>query len=115
MQLTPLKNQMALYFGRASGYDYGMMSRPPVKRIMLVVVAAIIGFGMGLALPLYAAPRDAWLALNAPGLLLSSPFVTPGVSVWIMPLSNGIAYAGVVACLTWAVSRAQRFRNRTST
>jgi hypothetical protein len=54
---------------------------------------AIVGFGLGFGLLFQLSPHGVWFAVNAPGACLFSPFVNPGVSVWMIPRGNDLACA----------------------
>jgi hypothetical protein len=81
-----------------------------VRKILIVLACALVGFGIGVGLLFQFSPRAIWFAATAPGLWLFHPFEGPGVSVWMIPIGNGIAYAATATLLIFmiGVAHAQR-------
>jgi hypothetical protein len=76
-----------------------------MKGILYIVISGAIGFAAGIGLLLDTPRRSLWLFLNQPGFRVASlvPFAHPGMTVWVIPIVNSLAYAVAVAllvCLT---------------
>jgi hypothetical protein len=84
------------------------------RRILSVATSALIGFGLGLGLLFQFYPRFAWFVASAPGGLLFSPFERPGSSVWMVPLSNAVAYAAIALLFICASKLIRGSRKRAS-
>ena len=84
------------------------------KKTLSVLAAAAIGFALGLGLPFQFSPHAVWFAANAPGLFLSSPIAQPGISVWMIPLGNALAYAAIALLCICTIGFARERGARTS-
>jgi hypothetical protein len=84
------------------------------KRIVSILLSALIGFGLGLGLLFQLPLRAVWFAANAPGAWLLSPFVGLGASVWLVPFGNAVAYAAMAALFICASGLAHGIRKRAS-
>lgn len=88
------------------------------KRAVLVVASAAAGFGIGMALPVrieftfpfHVAQPAIWYA-NMPGFYLFSLVPDPHSTIWLIPVSNAVAYALIATFLILAINLVRHVRN----